>query len=394
MAKIRLYLDQRKPCKDGRCPVKVSVYTNAHGVANRYIVTTGVFVNPKYWDAVKCQDKRSASNNAILGACLDKVRDFIADCIKNGSRVNSERLRAVLEGRDASEDDSQLVLPYFRSHAATKRAERTREVYLATAIKIEEFAGSELRWTDINHKWLTDWDRWMERTMPSANSRGIHLRNLRHVVNEAIDDELLTSYPFRRFSIKKQETDKLALSVGQLRQMMDADMPSGEGYRDVFLLMFYLQGINIGDLCRLPLNSYDGHRLRYRRSKTGRLFSIKVEPEAAALIDKYHGKNGVYLLDILERWKTVGSFRSKIDKRLKVLFPDFSHMSTNCARHTYATLLGEIGVPIEVISQAMGHSIGSSVTAIYIKQDQRKVDDANRRLFDYIKNAPPSQAER
>ena len=391
MAKIRLYLDQRKPCKDNRCPVKVSVYTNAHGVANRYIVTTGVFVNPKNWDSVKGTDKRNAANNAILSACLDKVKDFIAECIKNGSQVNSARLRAVLSGKDGAEDDSQLVLPYFRAHAATKKAARTREVYLATAQKIEEFAGSDLHWCDINHKWLTEWDRWMERTMPSANSRGIHLRNLRHVVNEAIDDELLTSYPFRRFSIRKQDTEKLALSLDQLRQLMYADLPNGEEYRDLFMLSFYLQGINIGDMCRLTLDCYDGKRLRYRRSKTGRLFSIKVEPEAAALIEKYQGKNGVYLLDILERWKTVGSYRSKYDKRLKQLFPDFPHMSSNVARHTYATLLGEIGVPIEVISQAMGHSIGSSVTAIYIKQDQRKVDDANRRLFDYIK-APPSQA--
>ena len=33
---------------------------------------------------------------------------------------------------------------------------------------------------------------------------------------------------------------------------------------------------------------------------------------------------------------------------------------------------------------ALGHSIGSRVTQIYIRQDLRKVDEANRRLFDYV----------
>ena len=276
------------------------------------------------------------------------------------------------------------MLPYFRSHAAGKRGARTVEIYEYTARKVEEFAGPDLTWKDITHKWLTDWDRWMERTMPSANSRGIHLRNLRHVVNAAIDDGLLTTYPFRRFSIKKTETEKLALSVQQLREVIRAELQSGWHYRDMFVLSFLLQGINIGDLCSLSVGCYDGDRLRYRRSKTGKLYSIKVEPEAAAIIERYRGQQGTYLLDILEHWGTAASYRSKFNKRMKQLFPGMPHMSSNVARHTYATLLGEIDVPIEVISQALGHSIGSSVTAIYVKHDQRKVDDANRRLFDWV----------
>lgn len=59
-------------------------------------------------------------------------------------------------------------------------------------------------------------------------------------------------------------------------------------------------------------------------------------------------------------------------------------LSSYWARHTYATLLAEIDTPVEVISMALGHSLGSRVTQIYILQDLRKVDEANRRLFDYV----------
>ena len=386
MAKLHLYLDQRKPSKDGRCPVRVSVFWMEDGKKKRVLIPTGVLVLPKNWDAAKEADKRNGANNALLSAYLDRAKETIAETIKSGSRLNSDALKAALAGDDGAPDDEsrQKVLPYFRSHAAGKRGTRTVEIYEYTARKVEEFAGPDLTWKDITHKWLTDWDRWMERTMPSANSRGIHLRNLRHVVNAAIDDGLLTTYPFRRFSIKKTETEKLALSVQQLREVIRAELPSGWHYRDMFVLSFLLQGINIGDLCSLTVGCYDGERLRYRRSKTGKLYSIKVEPEAAAIIERYRGQQGTYLLDILEHWGTAASYRSKYNKRMKQLFPGMPHMSSNVARHTYATLLGEIDVPIEVISQALGHSIGSSVTAIYVKHDQRKVDDANRRLFDWV----------
>lgn len=54
------------------------------------------------------------------------------------------------------------------------------------------------------------------------------------------------------------------------------------------------------------------------------------------------------------------------------------------ARHSWATLAAELDIPKETISAGLGHEIGSDVTSIYIKFDQKKVDDANRRVIDYL----------
>ena len=40
--------------------------------------------------------------------------------------------------------------------------------------------------------------------------------------------------------------------------------------------------------------------------------------------------------------------------------------------------------PRETISAALGHEIGSRVTSIYIDFDQKKVDEANRKVMDYV----------
>ena len=46
----------------------------------------------------------------------------------------------------------------------------------------------------------------------------------------------------------------------------------------------------------------------------------------------------------------------------------------------------EVGVPIDIISQALGHSMGNRTTLIYVKPDQAKVDEANRKVIDYFKS--------
>ena len=52
-------------------------------------------------------------------------------------------------------------------------------------------------------------------------------------------------------------------------------------------------------------------------------------------------------------------------------------------RHSWATIAAELEIPIETISAAMGHS-SKTVTDIYIKFDQAKIDRANRQVMDYV----------
>ena len=63
------------------------------------------------------------------------------------------------------------------------------------------------------------------------------------------------------------------------------------------MLIFYLAGINAVDL--FHLKEITNGFIEYRRAKTGRLYTIRVEPEAMEIIERYRGKN--YLLNILDR---------------------------------------------------------------------------------------------
>ena len=163
-------------------------------------------------------------------------------------------------------------------------------------------------------------------------------------------------------------------------------------YLDMFKLSFYLIGINIGDLCKLK--RIDGDRIEYIRSKTHRLYSIKVEPEALEIINRYKGKD--WLLDPLDRYDNYKQYARRLNGALqsigeveigkqgvKKIKPLYKKISTYWVRHTWATIAASLDIPKETIAAALGHG-GNTVTDIYIDFDQRKVDEANRRVLDWV----------
>ena len=80
--------------------------------------------------------------------------------------------------------------------------------------------------------------------------------------------------PFQSFKIKKEETAKRLLSVEELRTLRDYPVELYlEKYRDMFILMFYLIGINVADLFSLlPLK---GNRIVYHKGKNKQVIRNK-----------------------------------------------------------------------------------------------------------------------
>ena len=62
---------------------------------------------------------------------------------------------------------------------------------------------------------------------------------------------------------------------------------------------------------------------------------------------------------------------------------EIEELTTYWARHTWATIASELDIPKDTIAAALGHG-GNSVTDIYIDFDLKKVDEANRKVLDYV----------
>ena len=127
-------------------------------------------------------------------------------------------------------------------------------------------------------------------------SAPIILEDLQAKTFEDIDKAYLVSFDFK---MKTEPTRKRSLSVKELRTLRDYPVEEWqEQYRDIFILMFYLIGINAVDLLNAPRRALRNGRLEYIRAKTHKSYSIKVEPEAMEIIEKYYGET--HLLNIMD----------------------------------------------------------------------------------------------
>jgi integrase len=310
-----------------------------------------------------------------------------------------QRVQVVLGQK---QEKAATFCSYGAEYAANVHERRTRENFLATLKKIRDYDHIDRSFPDITVGWVRGFEMFYLNRGLKINSLSVHLRNIRTIYNRAIDDGVaqLNDYPFRRFKIKQERTRKRALAVEQLRQLRDYPCTESQRqYRDIFMLIFYLGGINIGDLFRLT--EIEAGYIYYSRSKTHRPYQIKVEPEALEIIDRYRGK--AHLLSAADRYANHTNFILRINRALQAIgAPEaekpaskpgpapidkkksaFPGLTTYWARHTVASLMAEIDIPKDTIAKVLGHA-DNSVTDIYIRFDQKKIDEAMRRVIDFV----------
>jgi len=405
MAVVKIILDTRVQRKDGTYPVKLTL--SFHRTSYQGL---GFSVKKEQWDdGHVCNHPLALVHNRFINDRLLVAQIKLNELAKSGKlpSMTHAEVRDVIfsekeqpeEKEEKEEKQEYTIIDHFKKYISMLEKDKTKEVYYSTLKKIEIFtAGTKygVKFEDINYTWLQDFDKFLEKTC-RINTRAIHFRNIRSIFNNAINCEIipLNLYPFRKFKIKKEATAKRSMNAEQLRSLRDYPVePYQEKYRDLFMLTFYLIGINAVDL--FHLKEIRNERIEYRRSKTGTLYSVKVYPEAMEIIKKYRGKK--YLLDILDnyynymdfvrRWnnqlKRIGPFHREGQGGKKIITPLFPNISTYWARHTWATIAWSLLIPKDIISAALGHKIGSEVTSIYIDFNQDLVDEANRKVIDFV----------
>jgi site-specific recombinase XerD len=394
MISSNLYFDKRHPRKDGRCPILIYV----HNRGGFHIVTPFSCIEQNWAnnEFSRAEANYKAKNASLHAMCAAVERELLR-IEEQQKRMSNDKLKVILRRIVRGEKSkSKVFVDYLDEFASMKNNPGTKGVYRETRVKIERYDPT-CTFDTMDRKWLSSFESWMIESGLKTNARAIHLRNIRAVFNYAIDEDETNCYPFRKFKIRKEETMKRSLTAEQLVLLRDYPCEEHqEWYRDIFMLMFYLIGINASDVFSISQKQLSGDRIEFHRAKTGKLYTIKVEPEAQRIIDRYRGKE--YLLNILDTNHTPKIFLQHLNKNLKEIGPFevvkrtgkkirkplFPYLSSYWARHTWATMAAELDIPKETIAAALGHEIGSPITSIYIRFDMKKVDEANRKVIDYL----------
>lgn len=381
--KVSIVLDKRNRKKDGTYPVKIRV---SEGKRQMY-VNTSVSVS-----------KENFVNEKVVGCKLEKVYNERLQMMK--ARITEKALTLDIGGggidslredvrgmRD--EEGSALFRDVLVEHLSTLPNKRTHGVYNQTVVRLRKWLGDRydaLKISDIDKKWLEAYCSHLRGRGVGDNTISIDCRNIRTLYNRAVDsgEADANSYPFRTFKIPHKKTRKRSLSVEQLRRLISVKLEGRKAkYRDLFLLSFYLCGMNMVDI--LNLDTVSGGRIDTLRTKTGQPIQMAIQPEAMEIFNRYKGKN--YALDVMDSYTDHLDFVRLMSRGLKkvedddgLICPD---ISVYWARHTWATIASYLDVPERTIATALSHA-DNSVTGIYINFDTKKVDEANRRVIDFV----------
>lgn len=392
MANISLRLDRRRTNTKGL--YQICFFVTDKGAATP--INTKIWIRDIHWvgnidHAVspKCPNARAINEHIekMYFKLSNALRELQIE--KDISSLSVFQIKKILTSGNATADRPSFI-EYMKRYAESRRTERSREVYRHTINTIRLFDNRDIQFEHVTVSWLKDLDAFLRRRGNSVNTRAIHFRNLRAVFNSAINEDVvgLEAYPFRKFKIASSRKEKESLSEEQLLALMSYD--SGHEIRriarDLFMLSFYLCGMNLVDL--FNLDKLRNGRATYVRTKTSGKnqspVSILVQPEAEVIISRYKGHS--HVLRFAEEPATYETFNNRIQKAVRAMAAELNieGMTFYWARYTWATLADRLGIAEKEIGKGLGHADRSVAGKYYIAYDWSKVDRANRAVIDSV----------
>ena len=337
---------------------KRKVYFSTHTYVLPEHFAHGCIVNTKNADGL----------NFALFSMVRDIEAIELDYIKKGVDVTLPLLKEAVR----SHLSPSAKLTDFGNEVVTQseRNVLTKQNYKTLFNNLERFKPGTLV-TDIDYQFVVSYDRWLRESGIAHNTRISRLRLLRAVLNEAKNRDIISTNPFERFKIQQMVSKKGYITREQLRKLEAMRL---KGYddivRDAFLVGCYT-GLRFSDVTALRQEHIVDGWLVIGMKKTKFTVEIPVatlfDGKMLGLVEKYGGNIG-------RLTKKLGS-NSVVNKTLRPLLDAVgadAKTTFHSSRHTFATLLGQQGVDITVVSKLLGHQ-KLQTTQIYREVDRQGI---------------------
>lgn len=270
---------------------------------------------------------------------------------------------------------------------------RTAEAYQSTLHYIVRWHGGDAMLNDVDNHFVQEFESDMKKRGLAMNTISFYLRNFRAVYNRAVEKGLTPQRsPFRTVFTGVEKTRKRAISISDIKRIRDLDLslkPNLEFARNLFLFLFLCRGMSFIDAAFLKKSDIQSGILTYRRHKTNQVLHIKIIKPIKELVDRYSSNDSPYLLPIItrphcdERRQYETALR-RVNKSLKTIAGMVKlpiPLTTYVSRHAWATIAKSKNIPVNVISDALGHD-SIATTQIYLASiDTSTIDRANELII-------------
>ena len=391
MASLNAVIVPTKALKDGRHKIRISV---AHNGATRYIVTNIIVDSEKEFKRgaiVKRPD--AAMLNTKLRGLLQKYQDLIDELDYIDGLTCPELVFLIKNGGNFKHPTLASIYNEYMDKACIKPS--TAKLYKMLWNNIKNHLGEQTLIEHINHATILGLDQNLRKrgiAQPTIRNYMVFLRSLlnyaRHCgyVQYRID-------PYFGYQIPEMGVRQSWLSVEEIKKIRDLKIQKRNvrRCRDLFMLSYYLGGINIVDLLKINFNEQD-KVICYIRTKTelrqkmNKFVEFEIPEEAQKIINKYKGADGY--IEATERQRSC-----RFQDFFRHNFPIISkaagikHLIYYSARKSFSQHAFDLGISTSVIDFILGHRVDKGVTSLYsyIHVTPAMATNAVRKVLDNLK---------
>ncbi len=372
--KILFYIDKNRVKADGTTSIKCRITIDG----NKKVVSTGLFANPNEW------------NPKVESRDLKRFRETIESqyntTLKKSGVVSAEIIKSTLGGVNSSPEyllvAGESERERLRLRSAVINSVSAYQDAKYTQLMLREFVEyrglDDITFKEITHEFGESFKLFLQKNRgrtPSYTNRSLTWLN--RLIHIAINKDILLTNPIADVAyVKQKQYEKRHLKMEELQKILETPMPTwrGEFTRRMFIMTAFT-GLAYVDLQALyPKDIRTTSRGEYyicvSRKKTDVEAYLPLHPIALQMIRLYNTTDESQ--PIFPRMRR--SETSKLIKLLRFSTGVKDPFSYYAARHSFATLMLDAGVPIESVSKMMGHADISS-TQIYGKITDEKISD-------------------
>ena len=316
------------------------------------------------------QGKAQAQHiNTVLNTYLNKGRIIIQRWLLDDITPDYDKFCVLFKSKEQNEvnPNETLLIDFF--DACVKRKTEledisvsTRKIY-GTVRKIILKVNPIIKLKELNNDFLLLCEKEQKDKDLRANTIGTRMKKIIAVVNDAVSDGILPKSPFvrvGRFSYEKTKKEGLkAAELAQLFALWQSNLlePKKQETLRKFLIQCHT-GLAFIDLHQLKASNFVdndtavvGHRAKNKRGKKqyGIAFQIPLCSKSLLLFGLPNA------LQLPEKTPLLNDY-NKMLREIAAVVGIKTHLTSHLGRHTFAQMLLDDGVPIEISMKILGHS--------------------------------------
>lgn len=267
-------------------------------------------------------------------------------------RIIGDSSRLSRSSRAAAVPDTRPFLSWMKEQIEQAPvSENTKVSHRNAHMRLTAFR-PDVTFAEIDCRFLMDYDTHLHERGYSVNTIAKQMRILRRYLNLALDMDIITSNPFRKYRIHTQSAHKETLTEKELRKIEEnfPSLPAREQEVAKAFLFATYTGLRFSDLQQVT----PSHFKRINRRQWLILQMRKTHSEVRIPVSSlFHGKAAA----IRPPFQLPSNSRTnRILSKTLTQAGIRKHITMHCARHTCATLLLARGVPLPVIQRILGHA--------------------------------------